>query len=337
MASPKLSRLETYAKPEDSSLKLKIILAFASVYLIWGSTYLAIRFSIETMPPFLMAGLRFLIAGAMMYVWVRWRGAARPTSWVHWRSAAIVGGLLLLGGNGAVVWAEQLVPSGLTALLIATVPLWMVLFDWLRPDGVRPNGLIIIGLSLGFIGLAILVGPGELTGNGQVNLIGAAALIFATVSWAIGSIYSRHAPLPASPFLGTAMEMLAGGALLTLAGTFTGEWTRIDLSQISINSWVSFVYLILFGSLVGFTAYIWLLRVVTPARAATYAYVNPVVAVFLGWALAGEPITAQTLFAAPIILTAVAVITTAQGRRARPTPSKMGVPKTIAPRDKLKV
>jgi len=337
MASPKLSMLETYAKPEDSSLKLKIILAFASVYLIWGSTYLAILFAVKTMPPFLMAGLRFLIAGAMMYAWVRWRGAARPTSWIHWRSAAIVGGLLLLGGNGAVVWAEQLVPSGLTALLIATVPLWMVLFNWLRPDGVRPNVWVVVGLGLGFVGLAILVGPGEFTGNGQINLVGAAALIFATISWAIGSIYSRHAPLPTSPFMGTAMEMLAGGALLTLAGTFTGEWTRVDLNQVSLNSWLSFIYLVLFGSLVGFTAYIWLLRVVTPARAATYAYVNPVVAVFLGWALAGEPITAQTLFAAPIILIAVAAITTAQGRTAKSRPSPVQAPKNISPREKLEV
>jgi drug/metabolite transporter (DMT)-like permease len=292
---------------------MKIIFAFASVYLIWGSTYLAIRFAVETMPPFLMAGLRFVIAGAAMYLWLRLRGEARPTNLVHWRSAAIVGGLLLLGGNGGVVWAEQTVPSGLTALLIATVPMWMVLIDWVRPKGVRPTRSVVAGLILGFFGLIILIGPQDLA-HGQVSLIGALVLVSASLLWAIGSIYSRHAPLPASPLLGTAMEMLAGGILLLVAGVLTGEWARWDWEHISFNSWVSFIYLILFGSLIGFTAYIWLLRVTTPARAGTYAFVNPVVAVFLGWALASEPITLQTLLAAAIIITGVAVIITRQGR-----------------------
>ncbi len=318
MANPKSSVLEptatrlTVAAPPSQAL---IVTAFASIYLIWGSTYLAIGFAVQTMPPFLMGGIRFMIAGALMYAWLRWRGEARPTSLIHWRSAAIVGGLLLLGGNGGVVWAEQTVPSGVTALLIATVPMWIVLVDWLRPHGIRPNRWIVAGVALGMTGITILIGPQNIASDAHLEWIGPLVLVFASLSWAIGSVYSRHASLPASPLMGTAMEMFAGGVLLMLAGTVTGEWSKLDLASISIKSWVSFVYLIFFGSLIGFTAYIWLLKVTTPARAATYAYVNPVVAVFLGWALNNEPITIQTLLAAAIIITAVAVIISNQGRR----------------------
>jgi drug/metabolite transporter (DMT)-like permease len=292
-----------------------IIAAFASIYLIWGSTYLAIGFAVQTMPPFLMGGIRFMIAGALMYGWLRWRGEAHPTNLIHWRSAAIVGGLLLLGGNGGVVWAEQTVPSSVTALLIATVPMWIVLVDWLRPKGIRPNRWIVGGVALGLTGIVILIGPQNFLQGNQSDLIGPIVLVFASLSWAIGSVYSRLAALPSSPLMGTAMEMFAGGALLTILGTLTGEWGRLDLAGISAKSWVSLVYLILFGSLIGFTSYIWLLKVTTPARAATYAYVNPVVAVFLGWALNNEPITFQTIIAATIIITAVALIISNQGRR----------------------
>ncbi|MCG3119242.1 MAG: putative inner membrane transporter YedA [bacterium] len=287
----------------------RLVTAFAAVYLIWGSTYLAIRIAIETIPPFLMAGIRFLIAGAILYVWARWRGTPPPRR-AHWLAAAIVGGLLLVGGNGGVVWAEQRVPSGLTALLIATVPLWMALLNWLRPGGVKPDNGVIAGLALGFIGIMLLVGPGELAGGHHVDSLGAAVLIVASLSWAAGSLYSRRAQLPASPLLTTGMEMLTGGALLLIAGSLAGEWTRFELSALSVRSSLALTYLIVFGALIGFTAYIWLLRVSTPARASTYAYVNPVVAIFLGWALASEPLTARTLLAAAIIVAAVVVITT---------------------------
>ncbi len=286
----------------------RVITAFAAVYLIWGSTYLAIRLAVETMPPFLMAGIRFLIAGAILYVWTRWRGVPKPIR-SHWLAATIVGGLLLLGGNGGVVWAAQHVPSGLTALLIATVPLWMALLNWLRPGGAKPSNGIIAGLLLGFIGITLLIGPSKLASGQQVDSLGAAVLIVASLSWAAGSLYSRRAQLPGSPLLATGMEMLAGGALLLIASLFFGEWTRFDLSAPSLRSWIALSYLIIFGALIGFTAYIWLLRVTTPALASTYAYVNPVVAIFLGWAFAGEPLTGRTLLAAAIIIGAVVVIT----------------------------
>jgi drug/metabolite transporter (DMT)-like permease len=176
----------------NSPSQLKVVAAFTAVYLIWGSTYLAIRFAIETVPPFLMAGARFLLAGAVLYGWMRVRGASRPTRY-HWISAAIVGGLLLLGGNGGVVWAEQRVPSGLTALLITSVPLWMALLNWLRPQGVRPSGPVALGLFVGLVGVALLVGPGELAGGTQVDLLGGIVLLLASLSWAAGSLYENRA------------------------------------------------------------------------------------------------------------------------------------------------
>lgn len=291
--------------------------AFAAIYIIWGSTYLAIRWAIETLPPFLMAGTRFLVAGVLLYLWARWRGAAGPAP-VHWKSAAIIGGLLLLGGNGGVSWAEQRVPSGLAALMIATVPIWMVLLDWLRPGGMRPRGQVFIGLAAGLVGMALLVGPGEITGESHVDRLGATVLILAALSWSIGSIYSRSVLLPSSPLMATATEMLAGGLLLWAAGLVAGEGSRLHISGVSLLSLVSLGYLIFFGSIIAFSAYIWLLQVTTPARASTYAFVNPVVALFLGWLLAGEPLTFRTVIAAAIIVLAVMLITTA--RRAQPLP-----------------
>lgn len=294
----------------------QVMTAFAAVYLIWGSTYLGIRVAIETVPPFLMLAVRFIVAGVLLYGWARLRGAPPPALF-HWRSAAIVGGLLLVGGNGGVAWSEQVMPSSLAALLIAMVPLWMVLLEWLRRGGVRPGAGVIAGLALGFAGVVLLVSPGKLPGGSHVNPVGALVLILASLSWAIGSLYSRGARLPASPLLATAMEMLAAGTLLLVLGFVTREPARLALSSVSLRSFLALGYLALFGSIVAFTAYIWLLRVSTPARVSTYAYINPVVAIFLGWALAGEALTARTLLAAAIVITAVAIITT---RRAHGSP-----------------
>ena len=297
------------------SCRWRVIAAFAAVYLIWGATYLFIRFAIETLPPFLMAGTRFLVAGGVLYG-VAWLGGApRPTR-AQWGAAALVGALLLLGGNGGVVWAEQSVPSGLAALLVAMAPLWMAVLDWVRPGGVRPSGGVALGLALGFSGVILLVGPDELVGGGRVDPIGAAVLILASLSWAAGSIYSRHGQRPASQLLATGMQMLAGGALLLLVGSATGEWARFDYRAVSLRSLAALGFLIAFGSLIGFTAYTWLLRATTVARASTYAYVNPAVAVFLGWALAGEALTPRTLLAAGVIVAAVVVITTHQAHQA---------------------
>ena len=289
---------------------LRVALAMAAVYVIWGSTYLAIAVAIETLPPFWMAGIRFVISGALLCGWTLWRGAPRPTL-VHWRSAALVGALLLCIGNGGVVWAEQRVASGVAALVISMTPLWMVLFSWWQPGGERPAGLVWAGLGLGLVGLTLLVRPWE--GGGALDLLGLAALVIADVSWAWGSIRSRRLELPASPVMATGLEMLCGGALLLLFGAFLGEPAQIDLAAVSGRSLLGLVYLITFGAL-GFTAYIWLLRVANPVLVSTYAYVNPIVAVFLGWLILSEPVTGKTLAAAAVIVAGVALITWAQHR-----------------------
>jgi drug/metabolite transporter (DMT)-like permease len=291
--------------------RAQIIAAFASIYLIWGSTYLAIRYADQTIPPFIMGGVRFLVSGAMLYAWARYRGAPRPSR-IHWRNAVIAGAFLLLGGNGAVVWAEQFVPSGMTALLVSILPFWLVIIEWVRPPRRRPAGAVLVGLILGFIGIVVLVGPADLGGHGDVRPIGALVLITGSLSWAIGSFYSRDAELPESGLLTTGMEMLGGGALLLIVGGLAGEFSGFDVHGVSRASAAGLLYLITFGSLLGFTSYIWLLDKVSPARLGTYAYVNPLVAVILGWAIAGERLSVRTAVAATIVICAVALITTAR-------------------------
>jgi drug/metabolite transporter (DMT)-like permease len=291
--------------------RAQIIAAFASIYLVWGSTYLAIRYAVQTIPPFLMGGIRFVISGLLLYLWARSRGAPRPTR-LHWRNAVIAGGFLLLGGNGAVVWAEQFVPSGLTALLVSILPFWLVIIEWVRPPRRRPSGAVLAGLVLGFIGIIVLVGPSDLGGHGDVSSLGALVLILGSLSWAIGSFWSRDAQLPESGLLTTGMEMLGGGVLLLIVGALTGEISQFDIHRISSASAAGLIYLITFGSLIGFTSYIWLLDKVSPARLGTYAYVNPIVAVLLGWAIAGERLSVRTGVAAAIVICAVAIITTAR-------------------------
>ena len=291
--------------------RTQILAAFASIYTIWGSTYLAIRYAVETIPPFLMGGIRFVVSGAMLYAWARYRGAPKPTR-RHWRNATIAGGLLLLGGNGAVVWAEQFVPSGLTALLVSILPFWLVIIEWVRPPRRRPHAAVIIGLIVGFIGIIVLVGPGNFSGHGDVRPIGAVVLILGSLSWAIGSFFSRDADLPHSGLLTTGMEMLGGGTLMLIAGALSGELSHFDIHRVSTASEIGLIYLITFGSLLGFTSYIWLLDKVSPARLGTYAYVNPIVAVILGWAIASERLSLRTAVAAAIVICAVALITTAR-------------------------
>jgi drug/metabolite transporter (DMT)-like permease len=294
------------------SLRLKIAAAFLAVYVIWGSTYLAIAIVEESLPPFFMAGTRFVLAGVVLYVWAKLRHAGREFR-VHWRSAFVIGGLMLLGGHGAVVWAEQWVPSGLTSLLIATVPLWMVFVDWLR-GGSKPSLRVASGLMLGFVGVALLVGSLEDLGGNSIGLIGGMVVVVGAFLWANGSLYSRSAKLPKEPLLSTGMEMVAGGVLLLVASLATGEYGRIRLDLVSERSLVAWVYLVVFGAIVAFTCYVWLLRAVSAARVSTYAYVNPIVAMLLGWALAGEPITTRNTLAAGIILASVVIITIYQAR-----------------------
>lgn len=289
-------------------MRSPIIAAYLAVCIIWGSTYLAIRFVVETLPPFFMAGTRFIIAGVILYVAMRLRGNQKPTR-DQWGKAAVVGGLMLMGGNGVVVWAEQYLPSGLTSIFVAAIPLWVALISWLVTRR-QPNLPIIIGLIVGFVGIGLLVGDIGALGESQIVFFAGIALVFGPLLWASGSLYSCNANLPSSSLLATAMEMVTGGAILSIASLVTGEFTRIRLDQVSLRSSLSWLYLIVFGSLIGYTCYMWLLKNADPERASTYAFVNPVVALFLGWALASETLSAQNIVAVAIILTSVAVITT---------------------------
>ncbi len=305
--------------------RAKIVLAFAAIYVLWGSTYLAIKFAIETIPPFWMAGVRFLVAGSILFAFMRVRGAPRPTR-ENWLAAAKVGGLLLLAGNGALVWSEQRVPSGLAAILLATIPIWMVLLDSLRKDGTRLVGGVAGGLGIAVTGLVILVGPAKLWGSTRVDILGASVLVLGALSWAVGSLYSRGANLPASPFLASAMEMLAGGAMLIVLGFLAGESGQLHWRAITLRSAGGLVYLVGFGSLLGFTAYIWLLQVVSTARISTYAYVNPIVAVFIGWLFAGERVSSRELLATVTIVGAVALILSHPARPMAVAPDTDGLP-----------
>jgi drug/metabolite transporter (DMT)-like permease len=314
--------------PKGAS-RSQILLAFASVYVLWGSTYLAIRIGVETIPPFLLAGIRHLTAGTMLFGWLRLRGAPAPEA-RHWKSAAIIGGLLLLGGNGLVTWAEQRVPSGLAALIVASVPIWMTVLHGIQ-NRERPHGVLLLGLGIGLAGLAFLVAPGQFAGSNHVDPLGAAALLTAALLWAIGSLYSRRAALPSSTLLATGMEMVAGGAILLLVSAVTGEWRGISLAAISSRSLLALAYLIVAGSLLGFSAYIFLLGATTPARVSTYAFVNPVVAVFLGWAIASESVTPRTGIAAAAIVGAVAVIIRYGGKQSRREIAREAAPDSREP------
>ncbi|MEO7138226.1 MAG: EamA family transporter [Gemmatimonadales bacterium] len=303
-------------------MRWKIAIAFIAVYVFWGMTYLAMRVAVAQIPPYLMAGSRFVLAGMILFVWTRGRGDPAPTA-QHWRAAAVVGAFLLLGGNASVAWAEQRVPSGLAALLIGIMPIWMVGLEWFR-RGSRPSKQVVAGLLLGAVGVGLLVLP-QGGGNGM-DLVGAAVLILAAASWAWGSVVSKSAPLPKSPFLATSLEMIAGGVLCLMVAALSGELQGFIVADVSSRAALAWLYLVVFGSLVAFTAYIWLLGVTSIAKVGTYAYVNPIVAVLLGWAVLGEPVTWRTIVAAAVILLGVALVnvdwglTNPFGRRPLPKP-----------------
>jgi drug/metabolite transporter (DMT)-like permease len=298
-----------------------VILAFAAIYVIWGSTYLGIRFTIETLPPFFTNGVRFFVAGLVMWVWARVRGATRPTA-SQWRAGAVTGFLLFLCGTGAVVWAEggkRAIPSGVAALVVATEPLSFVLIEAVRRRRM-PKGAIFAGLALGLVGLLILVGPGSLLGDERFDFAACLVLVAGTFCWAAGSLYSRGSRMPESPVMATAVTLVCGGACLALLGLSLGELGRFDPAGVSTRSVVALLYNFVFGSIVGFSAYLWLLRVATVSRISTYAYVNPIVAVFLGWALAGESLTPRVFIAAAVIVGAVALIIRAGGEESPEIP-----------------
>ena len=304
--------------PPAATPRWQVILGFATVYILWGSTYLGIRFAIETIPPFLMAGSRFLVSGFLLYGWARMRGAEKPTA-QHWKVALLIGLLLPFIGNGAVVWSEQHVPSGMVSLLVATTPVWMVLIDWWSPGGKRPTVAVVVGVVVGLAGLALLIGPSEILGGGRVDVLSASVLTLGSICWAVGSVYSKHANQPSSPILAIGMQMIAGGVLLSVLSLAVGEPQRFDIARVTGKSLFWFIYLFIFGSMIGYTTYIWLLSKASPARVSTYAYVNPLVAIVLGNVAANEPITRRMLIAAVTILGAVAMLTLV---RSTPQPGK---------------
>jgi len=287
----------------------KILSAFAALYLIWGTTYLAIAMMVKTIPPYLGAGSRFLAAGPLLYAVLRLRGAPRPTL-RQWGWAALAGLLLLVGGNGSIVWAQKTVPSGIAAGIVATEPLWIVLVSWLLFRGGRPTLLEGAGILGGFAGMVLLIGPSMLAHGGGIDLFGAGLLVFATISWAFGSMVSRHADLPDSAPMAMSMEMAAGGVTMLLLALPKGDWAQFSLQAVSRASFLGWLYLVVFGSWIGFVAFFFVMRHCRPSRAATYAYVNPVIAVFLGVLAAGEPLAARTLVSAAVILVSVAAVVT---------------------------
>jgi drug/metabolite transporter (DMT)-like permease len=296
--------------------------ALITVYIVWGTTYFSIRIVNQTMPALLAASVRFLVAGGLMYAFTIRRGDAegdRPRG-RQWLAAGIIGGALLLGGNGAVAWAERTVPSSIVALIVALIPLWMALIDAVLL-GRRPKPLVAVGLLMGFAGAALLVGT---SASGSVPLAGMLLAVFASVSWASGSLYARTAPLPKRPFVGIGMEMLCGGVAIFVAAVLAGDLGRIHFERISLASTLGLGYLIVFGSLVGFASYVWLLRNARTSLVSTYAYVNPVVAVFLGWAFLDEPVTMRTLVAGAIVVAAVAIIISASQERPAPEAASGG-------------
>lgn len=285
-----------------------LILAFTAIYLIWGSTYLGIRVAVETMPPFLMAGVRFLVAGGLLLAFLKLRGAPTPTA-RQWGANTVIGAFLLLGGNGCVVWAEQFVPSGLTALLIGVGPLFIVLTEWAWPGGLRPTVRTAAALLFGFAGVVWLAAPWQNFDQGGLHLGGVLAILGGCICWSLGSITSRHSKHGATPAMASALQMLGGGALLMVAAALHGDFVGLDVATISARSWGAFAYLVLIGSLVGFSTFVWLMKHCPPAQVSTYAYVNPIVAVLLGWLILNEPITVRTLIASAVIITAVVLIT----------------------------
>jgi drug/metabolite transporter (DMT)-like permease len=301
--------------------KIRIIVAFAALYLIWGSTYLGIRFAIETIPPFLMAGARFLIAGVIMYA-IAWSQGITKSSWANWRTSLIIGACLLLAGNGGVTISEQYIDSGLAALIVAIVPIYIVVLGWIAGIAHRPTPIVWLGLVGGFVGVGILLGPAlRLSSNGGRHpAIGMSILLVSSFIWSVGSLYSRASKHAASPFLTAAQQMLCGGLLLLLTGFATGETQRFHPNSMSILSLASFAYLVIIGAVIGYTAYIWLLRHCDPAKVATYAYVNPIVAVLLGATFAGETLSMRALVAAALIIGSVALVITAQQLMLRAEP-----------------
>jgi len=295
--------------PNARPSKISLIFAFAAVYIIWGSTYLGIKYAIQTIPPLLMSGFRYGIAGLILYLFARLTSKEKPTL-LHWKNTSIIGALLLLIGNGGVATAEKLIPSGIAALIVCSVPMWFALFSWLFFKRGKPGKKVIAGIIVGFIGIIVLVGPDSILNTGAgINPVGVLIISLGAIGWSFGSLFASRAVLPSNHILTIGMQMLSGGILLIVGGTIKGEWQVFHPQDISAISIIAFIYLIIFGSMIAFSAYSWLMRVSTPSLVSTYAYVNPVIAVFLGWLFFSEPVDKYTIIGSVIIIAALVLIT----------------------------
>ncbi len=308
--------MSTTTSTPDSAVPVvprwQLVGGFLIIYVVWGSTYLAIKWGVATIPPFVMGAVRFLLAGGSLYAFMRARGAPRPTL-SEWRASAIIGALLLFVGNGAVSWASQRVSSGLTSVIVATVPLWLVLCEaW---QGRPPRLAQVIGVAIGLVGVGLLVLPVGGERQAAVDPIGAVVLATGALSWTVGSLYSRTAKQSSSAALAIAMQMLTGGMCMLVLSLVLGEWQRVTPQSVSTGSLLSLLYLATFGSLIGFSTYMWLLKVASATAVGTYAYVNPVVAVLLGVALGGERLPSLAWVAMSVIVGGVALVSLVDGRR----------------------
>jgi drug/metabolite transporter (DMT)-like permease len=293
--------------PVSRARPLLVALAFATVYLVWGSTYLAIRVGVQSMPPFLMAGARYLVAGLILYAFLRATGVTAPTR-AHWLRSGAAGVVMLTVGNGFVTWAEQTVPSNFAALLISAVPLYVALLDWLRPGGTRPQAHQLAGIVVGAAGMVLLVWP-EAHAVEAPSVIGVAAILIAGLAWAGGSLYARYSPHHPNAVMAAAQQMIAGAVSLLIIGLVRGEATPGVWSAITVSGLLAFLYLTIFGSLIAYSAFGWLLTVSSPSRLSTTAFVNPVVAVILGWLLLHETLSERATAGAALIVCAVVVMT----------------------------
>lgn len=309
-------------------VKWRVIGAFIIICGIWGSSYLSIKFALETMPPFLLSSVRFMFAGVVMILLARRQGVALPTR-LQWRKAFFTGFFMFALANSMLVWAQKYMPSGLAATLYATVPLWFVVLGWLWMGESRPSRRVIAGLMIGLAGVMLLIQPGESAGNAQP--LGVVMILIGAFSWTFGSLLSRKSPTSTSPVLSSGMYTLAGGCIMLVMSIVTGEWAQFNPAAVSMKSFLSLLHLIFSSSIIAFLAYMWLLTVTSPNRVATYAFINPVLAVFLGWLLGGEQLTVQELIATAVILMAVVLIVTAQAR-----PSRAQQPAPVPVRARLK-
>lgn len=299
-----------FVKSKIADRKVKLILSFAIIYFVWGTSYMGIRMAIESIPPFLMAGSRFMIAGLLLLTWCFWKFDKKPKL-SDWGKAAIPGILMFAGGNGSVTWSEQFIPSGLAALIVATMPVWLIILDWIFASGKRPDILTTVGILLGLTGVAFLFGLDNtvlINDTGYTVVTGIIILTIAAISWAGGSLLARGAKTSVSLPFTISMQILSGGIVLMLLGLIQGEWNQFSISNISLLSIISIGYLILFATLIAYSAYLWLLKNTSPAKVGTYAFFNPLVAVFVGWFLLNEPITSETLTGAGFILVSILLV-----------------------------